>query len=133
MATSYAQGMANTSSSSQRGVAMVLALVSAVVLSPLYVDRRNDHKNFMRSYETKWSSGFVLPVVLAGLIVAIKTTSTASSYSNRGARTSVLNVASSEPSSVLQVGSSSWGLAGILVMLMFIMSWQSSLQHFLWR
>ncbi|GFZ11712.1 hypothetical protein Acr_23g0000970 [Actinidia rufa] len=79
---------------------MVLALVSAVVLSPLYVNRRNDS-----NYETRWnSSGFVLPVVLAGLIIAIKTTSSSSSSS--------MVFPSSEPSWVLRIGSSSWGLAG---------------------
>lgn len=104
--------------SSQRGVAMVLALVSAVVLSPLYVDRKSEYR-----HETRWSSGFVLPAVLAGLIVAIKTTST-----QRG------NRSESEASSVLlRIGNSSWGLAAVLVMLVCVLSWQSSVQQFFWR
>ncbi|PSR96944.1 Glutamate--tRNA ligase [Actinidia chinensis var. chinensis] len=118
MATTYSYTNQN---SSQRGLAMVLALVSAVVLSPLYVNRRNDS-----NYETRWnSSGFVLPVVLAGLIIAIKTTSSSSSSS--------MVFPSSEPSWVLRIGSSSWGLAGVLVMLMLVLSWQDSVQHFFWR
>nr|POE74218.1 transcription initiation factor tfiid subunit 9 [Quercus suber] len=107
--------------SSQRSVAMVLALVSAIVLSPLYVTRKND----TRYYETKWSSGFVLPMVLAGLIIAIKTTSSCSSMSAQGGgRASI--IPSPDPSWVLRIGSSSWGLAGILVMLLLVLSWQES-------
>ncbi|KAF7846865.1 hypothetical protein BT93_L3640 [Corymbia citriodora subsp. variegata] len=114
-------------SSSQRGVAMVLALVSAIVLSPLYIDRKGEAKYY---HEAKWSSGFVLPVVLAGLIIAIKTTSSSSSsgYGQRGSL-----VPSPEPSWVLRIGSSSWGLTGVLVMLMLVLSWQHSVQEFLWR
>ncbi|GAA0162190.1 hypothetical protein LIER_18336 [Lithospermum erythrorhizon] len=112
-------------SSSQRPMAMVLALVSAVVLSPIYINRKNENR-----YEQKWSSGFVLPMVLAGLIVAIKTTSSSNSI-NRGCKNSILS--SAEASSVHRVGGSSWGLAGILVLLMFVLSWQNSVQHFLWR
>lgn len=114
-------------SSSQRGVAMVLALVSAIVLSPLYIDRKGEAKY---SHEAKWSSGFVLPVVLAGLIIAIKTTSSKSSsgYVQRGSA-----VPSPDPSWVLRIGSSSWGLTGVLVMLMLVLSWQHSAQQFLWR
>ncbi|KAJ9179408.1 hypothetical protein P3X46_011197 [Hevea brasiliensis] len=112
-------------SSSQRGLAMVLALASAIVLSPLYLNRRNDSHFF----NTKWSSGFVLPMVLAGLIIAIRTTST-SSVQN-GGRASL--TPSSDPSWVLRIGSSSWGLAGILVMLMLVLSWQESVQEFFWR
>ncbi|KAI6671729.1 hypothetical protein NL676_006614 [Syzygium grande] len=114
-------------SSSQRGVAMVLALVSAIVLSPLYIDRMGEAKY---SHEAKWSSGFVLPVVLAGLIIAIKTTSSKSSsgYVQRGSV-----VPSPDPSWVLRIGSSSWGLTGVLVMLMLVLSWQHSVQQFLWR
>lgn len=105
--------------SSQRGVAMVLALISAVVLSPLYVDRKNEYYR----HETRWSSGFVLPAVLVGLIVAIKTTSI-----QRG------NRSESEASSVLlRIGNSSWGLAAILLMLLCVLSWQSSLQQLFWR
>ncbi|OIS96572.1 hypothetical protein A4A49_14525 [Nicotiana attenuata] len=109
--------------SSHRGVAMILALVSAVVLSPLYVERRNKESSY---YETRWSSGgIVLPVLLAGLIVAIRTTSS----SGQGASI----FASPEPSSVLRIGSSSWGLAAVLVMLLCVLSWQTSMQHYLWR
>ncbi|KAF8011504.1 hypothetical protein BT93_J1955 [Corymbia citriodora subsp. variegata] len=115
-------------SSSQRGVAMVLALVSAIVLSPLYIDRKGEAKYY---HEAKWSSGFVLPVVLAGLIIAIKTTSSSSSSSGYGQRGSL--VPSPEPSWVLRIGSSSWGLTGVLVMLMLVLSWQHSVQEFLWR
>ncbi|KAK3030934.1 hypothetical protein RJ639_036672 [Escallonia herrerae] len=94
---------------SQRPVAMALSLITALVLSPLYVNRNNNSR-----YETKWSSGFVLPMVLAGLIVAIKTTSSSTASINRASAPR----ASPEVSSwVLRIGSSSWGLAGILVML----------------
>ncbi|KAJ6415830.1 hypothetical protein OIU84_004594 [Salix udensis] len=65
---------------------MVLALASAVVLSPLYVKRRND--------ETKWSSGFVLPMVLAGLVIAIRTTSSSMSV-RRGSRASFHSISRS--------------------------------------
>lgn len=115
---------------------MVLALASAVVLSPLYMDRRNDRHN---NYESSsgWSSGFVLPMVLGGLIVAIKTTSSSSSKSmhirgdiNRGLDCTKSGEGSSW---VLRIGSSSWGLAGVLVMLMFVLSWQHSVQHFFRR
>lgn len=118
--------------SSQRALAMVLALVSAVVLSPLYVNRKNYH--YSHNYETKWSSGFVLPMVLAGLIIAIRTTSSSSSSMSsvqRGARASF--IPSPDPSWVLRIGSSSWGLAGVLVMLMLVLSWQDSVQEFFWR
>ncbi|KAG2722615.1 hypothetical protein I3760_02G134800 [Carya illinoinensis] len=111
--------------SSQRSVAMALALVSAIVLSPLYLRPKND----TRHYETKWSSGFVLPMVLAGLIIAIRTTSSASAQG--GARASI--IPSPDPSWVFRIGSSSWGLAGILVMLMLVLSWQASVQEFFWR
>ncbi|XP_030526336.1 uncharacterized protein LOC115737997 [Rhodamnia argentea] len=115
-------------SSSQRGVAMVLALVSALVLSPLYVDRKSEAKYY---HEAKWSSGFVLPLVLAGLIIAIKTTSSSSSSSGYVRRGSA--IPSPDPSWVLRIGSSAWGLAGVLVMLMLVLSWQHSVQEFLWR
>lgn len=112
--------------SSQRGVAMVLALVIAVVLSPLYVDRGKKES----SYYERWScGGIVLPVLLTGLIVAIRSTS--SSSVQGGSRSSIFG--SSEPSSVLRIGSSSWGLAGVLVMLLCVLSWQSSMQHYLWK
>ncbi|OAY36411.1 hypothetical protein MANES_11G019700v8 [Manihot esculenta] len=131
MATYSYSGASGSHNSSQRGLAMVLALASAVVLSPLYVNRRND-SHFL---ETKWSSGFVLPMVLAGLIIAIRTTSLSSSSStssveNRG-RDSL--IPSPDPSWVLRIGSSSWGLAGILGMLMLVLSWQESVQEFFWR
>ncbi|CAL2244992.1 unnamed protein product [Prunus armeniaca] len=124
-ATSYAY---TSHSSSQRSTAVVLALVSAIVLSPLYVTTR---KTDARYYETKWSSGFVLPMVLAGLIIAIKTTSSSSSSSSSTQGDSF--VPSPEPSWVLRIGSSSGGLAGVLVLLMLVLSWQGSVHEFLWR
>lgn len=115
--------------SSQRALAMVLALASAVVLSPLYVQRKNDHPRYF-NHETKWSSGFVLPMVLAGLIIAIRTTSSSMSV-HGGAAASF--IPSPDPSWVLRIGSSSWGLAGVLVMLVLVLSWQDSVQEFFWR
>ncbi|MCD7467571.1 hypothetical protein HAX54_005092 [Datura stramonium] len=113
--------------SSHRGVAMVLALVSAVVLSPLYVDRGKKESSY---YETRWScGGIVLPVLLAGLIVAIRSTSSSSVQG----RSRCTIFGSPEPSPVLRIGSSSWGLAGILVMLLCVLSWQSSMRHYLWK
>ncbi|GMN36861.1 hypothetical protein TIFTF001_006374 [Ficus carica] len=113
--------------SSQRSVAMVLALVSAVVLSPLYnVGRKN---NTTRYHETKWGSGFVLPMVLVGLIIAIKTVSSPS----RGGCSGSSFIPSPDPSWVLRIGSSSWGLAGVLLMLILVLSWQDSVQEFFWR
>lgn len=114
--------------SSQRSVAMVLALASAIVLSPLYAGRKSDTRN----YETKWGSGFVLPVVLAGLIIAIRTTSSRSSMGAQGGGRGSI-IPSPDPSWVLRIGSSSWGLAGVLVMLMLVLSWQESVQDFFWR
>ncbi|KAK7349302.1 hypothetical protein VNO77_06563 [Canavalia gladiata] len=111
-------------SSSQRSLAMVLALASAVVLSPLYVNSKSDR----RHYESKWSSGFVLPMVLVGLVIAIRTTSSSSVSSPRASL-----LPSPDPSWVLRIGSSSWGLAGVLVMLMLVLYWQASVQEFLWR
>ena len=99
---------------------MVLALITAVVLSPLYVRRKNE----TRYYEMKLSTGFVLPMVLAGFIVAIRTTSSSG-------RASI--IPSPDPSWVFRIGGSSWGLAGILVMLMLVLSWQESVQEFFWR
>lgn len=126
-----AYNYAGQNSSSQRAVAMGLALVSAIVLSPLYVTIKNDHRYHHHTIfhnETKyWNSSFVLPMVLAVLIIAIKTT-TSSSSMERG---SVFP--SPDPSWVLRIGGSSWGLAGILVMLMLVLSWQDSVQHFFWR
>nr|GLL23387.1 hypothetical protein CQW23_11471 [Ipomoea trifida] len=108
------------SNSSQRGVAMVLAMVSAVVLSPLYTGRGKA--------ETRWSSGgLVLPAVLVGLIVAIKTASSVQSVTR--ASSVFLSL---DSSSVFRIGSSSWGLAGMLIMLICVLSWQSSVQHYFW-
>ncbi|XAR49887.1 hypothetical protein NMG60_11004061 [Bertholletia excelsa] len=109
-----------TQTSGQRGVAAAVAMASAVVLSPLYVTRKNENR-----FDTRWSSGFVLPMVLAGLIIAIKTTSS-------GHRAPAAS-ASAGPSRVLRIGSSSWGLAGILVMLILVLSWQDSVRHFFRR
>ncbi|KAK4361758.1 hypothetical protein RND71_016999 [Anisodus tanguticus] len=107
---------------------MVLSLVSAVVLSPLYVDRGKKDSY----YQTRWSSGgIVLPVLLAGLIVAIRSTSSSSSVQGGGSRSSIYG--SPEPSAVLRIWSSSWGLAGVLVMLLCVLSWQTSMQHYLWK
>ncbi|PON35688.1 hypothetical protein PanWU01x14_334260, partial [Parasponia andersonii] len=122
----------NSSSSSQRSVAMLLALISAVVVSPLYnVSRKNETTRY---YETKWScSGFVLPMVLAGLIIAIKTVSSSSSSSNGSSSSSGSFIPSPDPSWVLRIGSSSWGLAGILLMLILVISCQDSVQDFFSR
>ncbi|KAJ6942637.1 hypothetical protein NC652_008447 [Populus alba x Populus x berolinensis] len=79
--------------SSQRVLAMVFALASAVVLSPL--------------------------------------TTSSSMSARRGSRASF--IPSPDPSWVLRIGSSSWGLAGVLVMLMLVLSWQDSVQEFFWR
>ncbi|KAL6585193.1 hypothetical protein OROMI_004482 [Orobanche minor] len=122
--------------SSPRALAMVLALVSAVMLSPLSVDRRKIESRI----ETRWSSGgLVLPAVVAGLIVAIKTTISSSSKNNivrKGAdRDSIYqprDYNNCGAGSVFRIGSSSWGLAGILVMLVFIISWQGSVKHLFW-
>ncbi|KAI3455624.1 hypothetical protein Pfo_012287 [Paulownia fortunei] len=116
--------------SSPRALAMVLALVSALMLSPLYVDHRKSESRL----EARWSSsGLVLPVVVAGLIVAIKTT-TSSSNKNAVQRGGA-DFQSPEDNAglVFRIGSSSWGLAGILIMLLFVISWQTSVQHFFWR
>ncbi|KAF7814039.1 hypothetical protein G2W53_028008 [Senna tora] len=112
--------------SSQRSLAMVLALASAVVLSPLY-NVKPKSEGIGRYYESKWSFGFVLPMLLAGLIIAIRTSSSSSSTP----RASLLP--SPEPSWVLRIGSSSWGLAGVLLMLMLVLHWQASVQEFFWR
>ncbi|KAK6914692.1 hypothetical protein RJ641_019809 [Dillenia turbinata] len=117
MASGYIHGHQTSSS---RVVAMGLALVFATVLSPLYVRQKNEV-----NYESSWCPSYVLPMVLAGLIIAIKTTS------SREARTTL--VPSPDPSCVLRIGSSSWGLAGVLVMLMVVISWQDSVKGFLWR
>ncbi|XP_057455067.1 uncharacterized protein LOC130746456 [Lotus japonicus] len=124
MATTYAHS--SQYGSSQRSLGIVMALVSAVVLSPLYANSRSDR----RHYESKWSSGFVLPMVLAGLIIAIRTTSSSRS-SVSSPRASLLP--SPEPSWVLRIGSSSWGLAMVLVMLMLVHNWKASVQEFFWR
>ncbi|KAK1577178.1 hypothetical protein Q3G72_019594 [Acer saccharum] len=134
LSTNYNTATQTPSSSSQRGVAMVLALISAVVLSPLYVTRsKNDHHHYY--YERKLLgntsySTFVLPLVLGGLIIAIRTTSSSSSSSSSmemQERASL--IPSPEPSWVLRIGSSSWGLAGVLVMLLLVLSWQVALEE----
>ncbi|KAL8139793.1 hypothetical protein V2J09_005814 [Rumex salicifolius] len=90
-----------TQHTSQRPLAMALALVAAVVLSPLYASRHSSETR----YDHRWNSGFVLPVVLAGLIIAIKTTSSMSSSSF-----SLLSaIPETDPSSAIRVGGSSWG------------------------
>ncbi|KAK0595359.1 hypothetical protein LWI29_005892 [Acer saccharum] len=134
LSPNYNTATQTPSSSSQRGVAMVLALISAVVLSPLYVTRsKNDHHHYY--YERKLLgntsySTFVLPLVLGGLIIAIRTTSSSSSSSasmEMQERASL--IPSPEPSWVLRIGSSSWGLAGVLVMLLLVLSWQVALEE----
>ncbi|KAE9584749.1 hypothetical protein Lal_00041703 [Lupinus albus] len=113
-------------SSSHRSIAMVLSLASAMILSPLYVNSNRD----IRSYKSRWSSSFVLPMVLVGLIIAIRTTSSSSSFVS-SQRASLLS--SHDPSWVLRIGSSSWGLAGVLVMLMLVLYCQASVQELFWR
>ncbi|GAU32975.1 hypothetical protein TSUD_358420 [Trifolium subterraneum] len=126
--TTYASS--NNYGSSQRSLAMVLALVSAIVLSPLYVKSKSDRKY----YESKWtSSGFVLPMILFGLIIAIRKTSSSSSSCVSSSSTRASLLPSHDPSLVLRIGSSSWGLAAVLVMLMLVLYWQTSVQEFLWR
>lgn len=116
-----------THNTSQRPLAMVLALVMSILLSPLYVVRRSRNEQ-RRYHDTKLNYGFVLPLLIAGLIITIRTTS-GSSLSTR--RCSLLP--SPDPCSVLRIGSSSWGLAGLLILLLLVLSWQSSLQDFFWR
>lgn len=130
MASTYTYNTNHNSLSSQRGVAMALALVSAVALSPLYVSRKNNDQQTKPFYEIKLNSSFILPMVLGGLIIAIRTTS--SSSLQGGGRASSI-IPSPDPSWVLRIGSSSWGLAGVLVMLMLVLSWQGSVQDFFWR
>ncbi|RYR39773.1 hypothetical protein Ahy_A09g045370 isoform B [Arachis hypogaea] len=103
---------------------MMLALVSAVVLSPLYANSKSDTRSY---HESRWSSSFVLPMVLAGLIIAIRTASSPST----SPRSSLLP--SPDPSWVLRIGSSSWGLAAVLLMLLLVLYWQASVQEFFWR
>ncbi|KAJ6932786.1 hypothetical protein NC651_008268 [Populus alba x Populus x berolinensis] len=92
MATDACSSTASQNSS-QRALAMVFALASAVVLSPL--------------------------------------TTSSSMSARRGSRASF--IPSLDPSWVLRIGSSSWGLAGVLVMFMLVLSWQDSVQEFFWR
>lgn len=115
--------------SSQRSLAaMGMAVISAIVLSQLYVKPRYyDRRYHGHYYESKWCSGFVLPMVLAGLIIAIRTASSSSSSTSN----SVL--LPSDPSWVLRIGGSSWGLGGVLVLLMLVLHWQSSVEDFFWR
>ncbi|RYQ89108.1 hypothetical protein Ahy_B09g095924 isoform B [Arachis hypogaea] len=107
---------------------MMLALVSAVVLSPLYANSKSDTRSY---HESRWSSSFVLPMVLAGLIIAIRTASLPSTSSSSSPRSSLLS--SPDPSWVLRIGSSSWGLAAVLLMLLLVLYWQASVQEFFWR
>ncbi|KAL5707878.1 hypothetical protein ACHQM5_018731 [Ranunculus cassubicifolius] len=116
--------------SSQRPVAMLLALAAAVVLSPLYVKRKSETR-FSES-RWNWNSGLYLPMVLGGLIIAIRTTSSSSSSSSASMHRS-RGFTSMDASSVLRLGSSVWGLAGILIMLVVVLSWQGSVQGFFWR
>ncbi|KAK9054761.1 hypothetical protein SSX86_025840 [Deinandra increscens subsp. villosa] len=112
---------------SRRGSAMVLAMVTAVVLSPLYVNGRQKEAHLDSML---WNSGFVLPMLLLGLIIAIKSTSTSSSsYSSSSCEYD----SSSSSSLMLRIGGSSWGLAGVLGMLLFLLYWQHCVQRFLWR
>ncbi|KAK9726913.1 hypothetical protein RND81_05G245200 [Saponaria officinalis] len=113
--------------STHRPVAMALSIVAAVVLSPLYVTRNNSNET---KSDIRWNTGFILPLVLAGLIIAIKTTS--STFSSTTAKGGLI-MASTDPNSVIRFGGSSWGLAGVLIMLMLVLSWQTSLQHFFWN
>lgn len=134
MAT-YDDYTSQSSSSSQRAVAMVLALVSAVVLSPFYMNN-NDNIRSNRNYDSKWSSGFVLPVLLAGLILAIKTTTSnnnSASTSEPVHRQVSTDSGEASVSQTVRTGSSSWGPAAVLAMLIFLLSWQNSAQHFFWR
>ncbi|GFP90579.1 hypothetical protein PHJA_001202000 [Phtheirospermum japonicum] len=112
---------------------MVLALVPAVLLSPLYIDRGKSESRL----EARWSSGgLVLPAVVAGLIVAIKTTISSSKNNTvqKGADGVYQSLGDNYSAGLgLKIGSSSWGLAGILIMLIFVISWQGSVQHFFWR
>ncbi|KAL8118805.1 hypothetical protein AgCh_016341 [Apium graveolens] len=135
MAT-YEDYTSQSSSSSQRAVAMVLALVSAVVLSPFYMNLNNDNSRTTRSYDSKWSSGFVLPVLLAGLILAIKTTTSnynSASTSKPLHRQLTMDSGETSVSQTVRTGSSSWGPAAVLATLIFLLSWQNSAQHFFWR
>ncbi|KAF9597327.1 hypothetical protein IFM89_017230 [Coptis chinensis] len=113
--------------SSQRSVGMLLALAAAVVLSPLYVNRKTDTHYF----DTRWNSSFLLPMVLGGLIIAIRTTSSTTPSSQREVRNPTFP--SLDASSVFRFGSSSWGLAGVLIMLVLVLSWQDSVHEFFWR
>ncbi|KAK9081625.1 hypothetical protein Syun_031408 [Stephania yunnanensis] len=97
---------------------MLIALASAVALSPLYTGSRRRRS----------CSGFVQPMVLVGLIVAIRAISSQRSGGGCGQLFSSL-----DSSSVLRIGSSSWGLAGVLVMLLLVLSWQGSVQGLFWR
>ena len=120
--TTHTSQSLSKSTSSTRALAMALALASSIVLSPLY----NTH------YEARFlssSSAFLLPMVLAGLIIGIKITSSSSSSSSSSSGA----VPSPDPSWVLRIGSSSWGLAAVLVMLVLVLSWQESAQEFFWR
>lgn len=128
MATRPYNPMVYQSSSSQRPLALVLALVLAVVLSPLYMNGRKD----FGQPDMAWSSGVVLPAVLVGLVIAIRIASSSASSSHRSAGSSS-SFLCADPSWAFRIGSSSWGLGGILVMLVLVLSWQRSVQQFLWK
>lgn len=115
--------------SSPRALAMVLALISAIVLSPLYMDHRKSESRL----EARWSSsGLVLPAVVAGLIVAIKTTTSSSNNAVKRRVADFQSPDNNDAGFVFRIGST-WGLAGILIMLLFVVSWQASVQQFFWR
>ncbi|KAI3777917.1 hypothetical protein L1987_47720 [Smallanthus sonchifolius] len=74
-------------------------MVTAVVLSPLYVDKET---------HLLWNSGFVLSILLLGLIVAIKSTSSSTTSSS-------CEYDSSSSWRMLRIGSSSWGCRDAVV------------------
>ncbi|KAJ4953510.1 hypothetical protein NE237_030342 [Protea cynaroides] len=132
MATlSYYSGQSRQMNSSHRSVAMALALVSAIVVSPLYhvKQRKNEFHHVETRWWWWWNSSFLLPLVLAGLIISIRAASSSSSSSLRRGTAQ----ASLDASFVLRIGRSSWGLAGVLVLLLLVLSWQDSVQGFLWK
>ncbi|KAH6827910.1 hypothetical protein C2S53_014872 [Perilla frutescens var. hirtella] len=109
--------------SSPRAAAMVLALVSAIVLSPLYVDHRKSES----LVESRWSSsGLVLPAVVVGLIAAIKTTTSSNNAARKRSDSDQFESADNcnGAAFLFRIGSSSLGLAGILIMLLFVISWR---------
>ncbi|KAF6162424.1 hypothetical protein GIB67_017312 [Kingdonia uniflora] len=120
----------STENSSGRPAAVFLSLVSAIVLSPLYMKG----KTGTRYYDARWnsSSSFVLPMFLAGLIFAIRVVSAPPTSSlQQGSRGPLMFT--SRDASFGQRSGSSWRLAGILVLLLLVVSWQGSVQGFFWR